>query len=52
MKERESEIEGINSLLSKQQETMSKLEQDLGKSELELSQKEQKINDVLQTEVH
>ncbi|KAJ8761339.1 hypothetical protein K2173_001395 [Erythroxylum novogranatense] len=50
LKDKEGEIEEFKSLMSKQQETISRLEQDLTKSETELNLRERRINELLQTE--
>ncbi|XWS16718.1 hypothetical protein CRYUN_Cryun33cG0001800 [Craigia yunnanensis] len=50
LKEKDAQIEEITNLLSKKQDTISKLEQDLANSKLELNEKDKKLNDILQLE--
>lgn len=51
LKEKDAQIEEITNLLSKKQDIISKLEQDLANSKLELNGKDKKLNDNLQLEV-
>ena len=51
LKEKDAQIEEITNLLSKKQDTISKLERDLANSKLELNGKDNKLNDILQLEV-
>ncbi|CAN0901754.1 Nuclear-pore anchor [Linum grandiflorum] len=48
--EKNNELEETKNSMLKQQETLSKLEHDLGRSEVDLKQREQRINDLLETE--
>ncbi|OMO77802.1 Tetratricopeptide, MLP1/MLP2-like protein [Corchorus olitorius] len=52
LKEKAAQIEEIMRLLSKKQETISKLEQDLAISKLELNEKDKKLNDNLVLEAN
>ncbi|OMO78493.1 Tetratricopeptide, MLP1/MLP2-like protein [Corchorus capsularis] len=50
LKEKDAQIEEIMNLLSKKEDTISKLEQDLGNIKLELNEKDKKFNDNFQLE--
>ncbi|OMO68937.1 nuclear-pore anchor-like protein [Corchorus capsularis] len=52
LKEKAAQIEEIMRLLSKKQDTISKLEQDLASSKLELNEKDKKLNDNLVLEAN
>ncbi|XVE53404.1 hypothetical protein DITRI_Ditri03aG0000200 [Diplodiscus trichospermus] len=52
LKEKDAQIEEITNLLSKKQDTISKLERDLANSKLELNEKDKKLNDILQLEAN
>ncbi|PPS02418.1 hypothetical protein GOBAR_AA18246 [Gossypium barbadense] len=52
LKEKDAQIEEITNLLSKKQDIISKLEQDLANSKLELNEKDKKLNDILQQEAN
>ncbi|MBA0641808.1 hypothetical protein Goklo_026307 [Gossypium klotzschianum] len=52
LKEKDAQIEEISNLLSKKQDIISKLEQDLANSKLELNEKDKKLNDILQQEAN
>jgi DNA-binding transcriptional MerR regulator len=52
LKDKDVHIDEIRKLLSERQEMISKLEQDLSKCKLELNEREKRINDILQVEVH
>lgn len=51
LKDKDAQIAEIRKLLSERQDTTSKLEQDLSKRKLELSEREKRINEILQVEV-
>ncbi|CAN1749843.1 Nuclear-pore anchor [Linum perenne] len=50
LKEKNNELEETKNCMLKQQETLSKLENDFGRSEVELNQRERRINDLVQAE--
>ncbi|CAN1263026.1 Nuclear-pore anchor [Linum perenne] len=50
MSEKNNELEETKNCMLKQQETLSKLENDFGRSEVELNQRERRINDLVQAE--
>lgn len=52
MEKKVSRVEEVEKLLSEKQETVSHLEQDLSNYRLDLTEKEKKINETLQVEVH
>ncbi|XVF77755.1 hypothetical protein PTKIN_Ptkin14bG0072200 [Pterospermum kingtungense] len=52
LKEKDAQIEEITNLLSKKQDTILKLEQDLANCKLELNEKDKKLNDILQLEAN
>ncbi|XP_039055568.1 nuclear-pore anchor-like isoform X2 [Hibiscus syriacus] len=52
LKEKDAQIEEITNLLSKKQDIISKLEQDLAISKSELNEKDKKLNDILQFEAN
>ncbi|EOY14280.1 Nucleoprotein TPR, putative isoform 1 [Theobroma cacao] len=52
LKEKDAQIDEIMNLLSKKQDTISKLECDLATSKLELNEKDKKLNDILLLEAN
>ncbi|XWS27642.1 hypothetical protein CRYUN_Cryun26dG0135800 [Craigia yunnanensis] len=52
LKKKDAQIEEITNLLSKKQDTISKLERDLANSKLECNEKDNKLNDILQLEAN
>ncbi|XP_021299554.1 nuclear-pore anchor isoform X2 [Herrania umbratica] len=52
LKEKDAQIEEIMNLLSKKEDTISKLERDLATSKLELNEKDKKLNDILLLEAN
>ncbi|KAJ7949034.1 nuclear-pore anchor [Quillaja saponaria] len=52
LKEKEAQVEEISKVLSQKQDTISHLEQDLANCRLELTERERRINDVLQHEAN
>lgn len=51
LREKDAQIEEMKRHVSEKQDRISKLEQDIANSRLELSERENKINDILQAEV-
>ena len=52
LKEKDSLIEEVKKLLSEKLEIVSSLEKDLANVRSELTERDRRINDMLQTEVH
>lgn len=52
LKGKDTEIEEMKTLGSRRQETIMQLEQQLASSRVELNEKEKRLHDILQAEVH